>query len=209
MSPDEKPISDLAALEAALASLAPRADRLDRDRLMFLAGQARAALPPSAASAGVSPHLRIWQAAFVAMTAVAASLLVTLVTQPGPQVVERLVPVAPEPNAPRLIPADHEPAPLPDGPEPVLVAGSNNGLESAPAWPWEPLLGGRSDWRQRQLAHAGLSRVAYARLLDQAPEEGIRATIEPTGSGGRVPTIEPPPVSYRELLESLLKEKNL
>lgn len=199
MSPDEKPISDLTALEAALASLAPRADGLDRERLMFLTGQASAAPPPSA-------RVRMWQAAFAAMTAVAASLLVALVVQPRPQAVERLVPVATEPNAPRLIPADHEPAPLPDGSMPVQVAGKNNGIESAPAWPWDSLLRGRSDWRQRQLAHAGLSRVVYGRLLDQVPEEGIRATIDPGTSGDRVPTIETSPVSYRDMLDSMLKE---
>ena len=40
MSDEEKQNEiDLIAFEAALASLVPRSDRLDRDRLMFLAGQ--------------------------------------------------------------------------------------------------------------------------------------------------------------------------
>jgi hypothetical protein len=54
-----------------LARLQPRDDRLDRERLAFLAGQA-----------SVTPRGRGWPVAFGAMTAVAASLLFLLVTRP-------------------------------------------------------------------------------------------------------------------------------
>jgi hypothetical protein len=54
-----------------LARLQPRDDRLDRERLAFLAGQA-----------SVTPRGRAWPVAFGAMTAVAASLLFLLATQP-------------------------------------------------------------------------------------------------------------------------------
>ena len=73
---------DLNAFEAALAALTPRSDRLNRDRLMFLAGQA--------SHRDTRPRRGSWPAAFVAMTTVAAGLLVALVARP-PQVVERVV----------------------------------------------------------------------------------------------------------------------
>jgi len=88
MSQEENRPEDLKALEAALAALVPRSDRLDRDRLMFLAGQAAASQPAAALS-----RRWVWPSAFSAMTAVAASLLAMLVVRPGPQIVERIVEV--------------------------------------------------------------------------------------------------------------------
>jgi hypothetical protein len=199
MSPDEKPISDLSALEAALASLTRRADGIDRDRVMFLVGQASAAPPPTA-------RLRTWQAAFAAMSALAASLLVALVVQPGPQVVERFIPVGLKSDSPISVDKDHQPAMLPDGATVAQVAAGNDGLESSPGWPWEPFVLERSDRRGRYVAHAGWSRAAYARWLEPGPDNGIGATREPAGASSHVPTIEPPPASYRDLLDRLLKE---
>src|SRR5262245_35072314 len=77
---------DLGAIEAQLAALAPRDDRLDRERLMFLAGQASVA--PANQQHGRlgfnSPrNVRMWQAAFAGMTVVATSLLALLVTRPA------------------------------------------------------------------------------------------------------------------------------
>jgi hypothetical protein len=202
MSPDKRPISDLSALEAALASLEPRADGLDRDRLMFLAGRASSASPPLA-------RLRTWQAAFVAMSAIAASLLVAIMVQPGPQVVGRTVPVAPESNSARPVPADREPASLPDGPVPVHVTSGNNGSEPARAWHWAPIPAGRSDWRRHGLAYAGLPPADFAALAERGLEDGMRGTSEPSGVSTRESTLESPAVSYRDLLNRLLKERNL
>jgi hypothetical protein len=69
---------DAAKFEALLASLAPNPDRLDRDRLMFRAGQA-------SVSAGAAPRRAgwAWPTAFAGMTAAAAALLVALVVR-GP-----------------------------------------------------------------------------------------------------------------------------
>jgi hypothetical protein len=71
----------LQSFEARLAQLSPRGDRLDRERLIFLAGQASVAnedfgrLPP-----GVAWHSHAgWPAAFATMSAVAATLLVMLI----------------------------------------------------------------------------------------------------------------------------------
>lgn len=81
--------ADLQSLELQLAALRPRTDRLDRDRLMFLAGQASAASP-----ARTWLGYRRTSIALAAMTAVAATLLVLLVvrsTTPQVLVVERIV----------------------------------------------------------------------------------------------------------------------
>jgi hypothetical protein len=87
----------LKAVEADLALLRPREDRLDRQRLIFLAGQA------SVSEAGhrqrTSFQRWAWPASFGAMTAVAGSLLVLLLVRPEPQVIERLVYV-PSPSTP-------------------------------------------------------------------------------------------------------------
>jgi hypothetical protein len=81
----------LKALEASLASLAPRDDRLNRERLVFLAGRASVGGPIEAG--GQNPRARLesaaWPAAFAGMTVLAATLLVMIVTRQvnEPQVV--------------------------------------------------------------------------------------------------------------------------
>jgi hypothetical protein len=67
---------ELKSFEAKLAALIPRDDRLDRERLAFLAGQA-----------SMNPNTRwqrhpAWPAAFAAMSVLAATLLMMLVTRP-------------------------------------------------------------------------------------------------------------------------------
>jgi hypothetical protein len=72
---------DLAAVEKALASLAPRASTIDRDRLMFLAGQA----------VGTPPRTRwLWPLSTAASLLLAVSLVLLLVARPA-QTVERIV----------------------------------------------------------------------------------------------------------------------
>ncbi len=106
---EEKRIGDLKEIEAALASLVPRGDRLDRDRLMFLAGQASVVRrgPDGAARAG----RWAWPSAFAAASAVAASLLVALAMRWGPGSDNRVaqVPSPPQPTTAGLQP----PAPSP------------------------------------------------------------------------------------------------
>ena len=91
MSREENEAQDLNAVAAALSSLVPSTGRLDRDRLMFLAGEA----------AGLS-HLRArrwpWPAAFSTMSAVAATLLAMLLIRPEAQVIEHIVRVPAEPE---------------------------------------------------------------------------------------------------------------
>ena len=73
---------DLAAVEAALASLAPRPSTIDRDRLMFLAGQA----------AKARDRARwLWPLSTAASLLVAVGLAALLVVRGEPQTVERIV----------------------------------------------------------------------------------------------------------------------
>jgi hypothetical protein len=72
------------SIEARLATLSPRDDRLDRERLMFLAGQA--SVEPANGDRyrelNTWKNIRTWQAAFAGMTAIAASLVALIVLRP-------------------------------------------------------------------------------------------------------------------------------
>jgi hypothetical protein len=93
-APEPAPAPELTALEEALRRLAPAPAALDRDRLLFRAGQAAA------------PRRWFWPAATAVSTATASVLAVLLACRPAP-VVERIVPVPVERPAP---------APLGEGP---------------------------------------------------------------------------------------------
>ena len=74
---------ELKSLEARLATLTPRDDRLDRERLVFLAGQAsvHATIQRPISLFGLKLDGTVWPRAFAAMTAVAAALFVMLLTR--------------------------------------------------------------------------------------------------------------------------------
>jgi hypothetical protein len=76
--------AQLASLETQLARLQPRQDRLDRERIAFLAGQA-----------SVRPSRR-WPAALVAMTSVAATLLCMWIAG---SLASKLTPTDPKPES--------------------------------------------------------------------------------------------------------------
>jgi hypothetical protein len=73
---------DLKSFEAKLAALVPRGDRLDRERLIFLAGQASVTNGSNVIQPRTWQHHPIWPAAFATMSAVAATLLFLLVMRP-------------------------------------------------------------------------------------------------------------------------------
>ncbi len=175
--------------ELGLSSLVPRASGIDRDRLMFLAGQAEEARNAErgvrseevearatfASNAGQNRAGLAWPAAFAAMTTVAASLLVVLMNRPEPQVVERIVRVPVE--VPRAALAA-EPQEQGSGVE-----------ESAPAVAraWNGPAGGDS----------------YLRLREQALAYGLDASMYSLQRPANA-SVEPP-TSYRELRDSLLQ----
>jgi hypothetical protein len=107
--------ADLKALEARFAALVPRDDRLNRERLMFLAGRASVEGPIAIASRMPRKWLvrNAWPAAFACMSAVAAMLLVSLINRPivyrphGTQIAaaERPVPVL-RPSIERILHSD-------------------------------------------------------------------------------------------------------
>jgi hypothetical protein len=89
----EKRLDDeLAAVEAMLGSLTPAASRVGRDRLMFLAGRASVERLSPLHRRGAA---RLWPSAMaaslVAMTSIAAILLVMLLVERGQQVADRSV----------------------------------------------------------------------------------------------------------------------
>jgi hypothetical protein len=173
MSEPEEPLNldPLTALEAALAALVPRADRLDRDRLMFLAGQA----------SRDTRHARWpWPAAFAAMTAVAAGLLVALVIESRPQTA-RTIPVPPDSVTAG---ADRQPA-TPPGRAGPIQPGPEDERPGTPPWAPDGLVLSPADRR--------LERMALAESPGAA-------------AGSDVPGAARGPASYRELLESLLKD---
>ncbi|NLF69097.1 MAG: hypothetical protein GX575_08570 [Candidatus Anammoximicrobium sp.] len=81
MYPEKRTVDpELAELESQLQRFRPGPSRLDRDRLMYLAGRTTVEGERGFAGAG-SFGRRLWTGAFWGMTAVAASLLVALVIQ--------------------------------------------------------------------------------------------------------------------------------
>ena len=204
MSAEEDLAPELKSFEAALASLVPRADQLQRDRLMFAAGavSVRRGRPEAA-----SRVRRVaWPAASAAMTAVAAVLAVMLVVRPGPQLVERVVYVpAAEPG--KSPPRDPGPekvqtAPAPEagvpGPEPserrpaprrsLGVFGSSLAV-AEPAGSW---------WALRR---SGLDLEALDRALASR-----QAARPPGGSSDVERESDAHPASYRRLLDELLDD---
>ena len=97
----------LPAFEAALASLSPAASAIDRDRLMYLAGQAVGAQSPRRHSAW------LWPSATAASVLLAVTLAGMLLTR-GPRVVEKTVYIPAKPpveaDAPPIVQPEQSPA---------------------------------------------------------------------------------------------------
>lgn len=83
-----QPLNDeLKQFATDLSRLRPRDDRLDRERLAFIAGQASvvASSDRRLKVLGLPLESRVWPAAFASMSAIAAALLVALLMRPeGP-----------------------------------------------------------------------------------------------------------------------------
>jgi hypothetical protein len=77
--PDPATPPELTALEDALRDLLPRRASVDRDAVLFRAGQASC------------PRRWVWPCATAVATAATVFLVMLLVIRPGPQVIERIV----------------------------------------------------------------------------------------------------------------------
>ena len=108
------PDPELAAVAAALQSLKPAQSRLDRDLVMFRAGQA------SMRGASRRPWGLRLVAAGLAFAALGEGLL--LARRPAPEVVERVVAIR-EPAPPAVVEPRPEPATEPATPDPDLALG--------------------------------------------------------------------------------------
>jgi hypothetical protein len=194
MSREENETPDLNAVAAALASLAPSTGKLDRDRLMFMAGEAAARSKEaqsketlareaqSHSSAGAAPRLLVrrwaWPAAFSTMSAVAASLLAMLLIQPDPQISERIV----------YLPA--EPPTLTNAPRETNVA------RAEPLPPDDPGAG-------RQVNDRHPTDDDYLRLRDRVLALGVDSWTADQSATGTAPPSRPS--NHRQLFESILQ----
>jgi hypothetical protein len=163
MPPEPIPTEpELNALAAALAGLAPARTRIDRDRLMFQAGQASA----QASIGGGRP----WIALAATLGLVAVGEAVLLARRPAPRATARLVAAAP----PSTSPTPSPPPPPPRRPfEPSLALGQTAyerrvgqilryGLDGLPAGPTF----GDPDAAPERVPSRQLLREEVQRILD-------------------------------------------
>jgi hypothetical protein len=172
---ETEPDKSRSRFEVELTALTPRSAQFDRDRLMFLAGQASVRVTD-----GGRPQRRWpWPAAFSAMTAVAAGLLVMMLARPEPQVVQRIVRV-----------------PMPPRADTAATAASSALPELLPTARRKETESGR------QMPNA--PPAAYLELRDRVLALGWDSWSTPASSSGDGG--EPPPASNRELLNYLLHD---
>jgi hypothetical protein len=209
MSEDKKQ-DDLNAFETALAALVPRTDRIDRDRLMFLAGQQsllseQKIMSPLPLVEGRGEGGTIvkpipsrawgWPGAFAAMSAVAAALFVMLVfrTEPG-----KIKSVA-KPPAPDELLADNAKESTDIGDHAHQYADQsrvNRTIFSLAA-----LLG-----ENNRKSNGTDSTYSYPRLLNQILDKGVNSW-KPKAAGPYVnKAIITPPQTSRELMNQLLEQ---
>jgi hypothetical protein len=204
MSREENPredVHDLSEFEAALGALVPRAERLDRERLMFLAGQASVELQNSQPGTTRQSRARwAWPAACTTMTGIAAALLVALTIRPAPQVVERIVTVPAAPQEPVAAVVQGRVEPESEMPSAAVVAALPDWL----AW----------DESFLRTHHAPRDGIHHAER-DEYDDPQIRRRLllhasewrEPPGSrSAAIGRADDEPVPYHEQLHRLLEE---
>ncbi|MCU0878864.1 MAG: hypothetical protein MUF06_13860 [Pirellulaceae bacterium] len=179
---------ELSAVEQQLAALAPRAARVDRDRLMFLAGAASeqpSVLPPRA---GQRSHW-LWPTAtgVLAATSLGLAVLLALRDAREPQIV--YLP-APTETRPAESPVSPKPAPR----EQVVAtdeAADRRGDEGSPM----PAAGvARS--------RTSVPRENYLQVRDVALRMGLDALAVPRSSGGAAAPEGSDLPTYRSLMQA-------
>jgi hypothetical protein len=206
MSGREEPEAEtrsLSELEAALRALVPQTPRLNRDRLMFLAGQASVAprlrQPASPLGAAFSRQHAGWgwPVALAAMSTVAASLFVALVMRPVSQVVAPPVqqaaaqPAAPQESATAVAAHHVEPGPA-TTPSAVARAVSPDWLA----------------WNVFARPGAGVKdELSYPALRQQVLLNGLESWKPLVSESAPARREETWPVPYREELQRWLEEQ--
>jgi hypothetical protein len=187
---------ELNSFAAELAALRPRSDRLDRDRLMFLAGQASV----GSQKCRRTTRSRFWPAATATMTAAAAALLVMFVASPRVEIIERIVAVPTQAGGEGVRPAPDaaiQPEAIERRPatEPRRAAQPTTSRFAAALAGWLPASDGPSP--RATMSYPGVRDAVLAHGLDSLP-------TPPSAAGGnREP--DSVPSSYRSLRESLLE----
>lgn len=179
MAHEELRDEELRELESALASMSPRASGIDRDRLLFMAGQ----VSPQSDAVVSAPRRRyrwIWPAVSAVSTAAAVVLGVLLALRPEPRIVREVVYI--------------------DRPAEASAESTNarSSPETEPLWPSSVTAGAESDTWPRD---RGLPKHNYLELRRRVFEVGLAALPEPSLTGGS--TDDPPPTRGEMLREFL------
>ena len=162
--------ADLKAFEARLAALKPRPDRLDRDALLFEAGQA-------SAQVGL-PYRWAWPSAFGAMTTLAVVLLTVVLLRPEPQPVVQYVYV------------EHaaEPVTIPDDPMPQLAEDTLPEVQTPSATPVRPdeslMASAARNWFGVSLSGSSPRQRQLESLLAQGADADLFPNDSSKGNGG-------------------------
>jgi len=197
MSAEEELRPELKSLEAELALLCPRTDRLSRDRLMFLAGQASAA----GKAVGRKPFGAAWgwPAVLGAMTAAAASLLTIVLWRPPPQIVERPERDAAVAHSQHGSPSAKDDTPPQPGRPKIDTQSPAQQVRLASVQPGAP---GYADWARLR------AKAPYPQLLDQVLARGLDSWAAPAVAPAQQSARAAAAASYRQLLDSLLEERD-
>jgi hypothetical protein len=190
---------ELKAVEAELATLRPR-DRLDRERLIFLAGQASVG-PPTAARRATAAGWA-WPVSLAGMTALAATLLVMLLVRPEPQVVERV----------RIVRVPVEPH-VSESPRPSGHAGTGTGSSASPQRPASHAHPAMRDFAssstgprpQPGWSRFG-SRAEYLEMFERMLAQGVDPWRHPLPASARGDERADAPLPYREWLKTMLDD---
>jgi hypothetical protein len=175
---------DVNDVERVLRTLRPASPQLDRDRLMFLAGQASAGSAAPTNAARARPSI-FWPSAAAAMTLVSLGLGTTLALRPS-VVIERVV------QAPVVQrEAVKEDPPLPIAPP----AESPRAIAESTVTRWEVATA------------APRGGAEYLRLRDQAIARGIDFVGALSPTGGAAGASSDDTESQQNLLDDLLHRK--
>jgi hypothetical protein len=219
------------AFEAALASLVPRADRLDRDRLMFLAGQESGAVSGAGQAERGPTNVRgipdggtalrlshptsttrtrwAWPAAFAGMTTVAAVLGILLAIRPA-------VPSVGTGQGTDIVRVKSGMSrdAVPRSPVIALDSADAEASLDKERQPPSPLVAIVQSIVSANQGEAGTrasspplpSAPSYAELRDRLIRQGLDSWQVAKSSVAVVPRARPEPTTNRELLKSYLPE---